>query len=140
MAALAPSIWESLRVGDELIDSLLAALEARPGDTTLRLHVARQLLEAGRSAEAVQHAAQVLVSRPEDAGARAVLLAASQPSFRPLDSSPAVEAAGDGHPANVDLDGWYDLPAQLGPASAVPPAGSSSPTSVDSTRSRSDSR
>src|SRR3712207_7243818 len=44
------------------IDSLTAAVQARPDDLPLRLHLAELLVSAGRGAEAIGHAAQVLRS------------------------------------------------------------------------------
>ncbi|WP_250037477.1 AAA family ATPase [Paractinoplanes maris] len=59
-----------------LIDSLTAAVEARPDDLTLRLHLAELLVGAGRGPEAVGHAAQVLAREPGNATAQKLMTAA----------------------------------------------------------------
>jgi SpoVK/Ycf46/Vps4 family AAA+-type ATPase len=56
-----------------LIDSLLAAVEARPQDLPLRLHLAELLLRAGRQPEAVSHLAVVLQQEPGHPQARALM-------------------------------------------------------------------
>jgi predicted ATPase len=48
-----------------LIDSLRAAVAARPDDHRLRLHLAEQLLTAGRAQEAVAEAGAVLAVEPQ---------------------------------------------------------------------------
>ena len=58
---------------DDLIASLLAALEARPDDATLRLHVAGLLLDAGRPAEALGQVSRLLAAQPTDPGALELL-------------------------------------------------------------------
>ncbi|MFI6072663.1 AAA family ATPase [Actinoplanes sp. NPDC051343] len=59
-----------------LIDSLVAAVEARPDDLPLRLHLAELLVGAGRGSEAVGHAAQVLAREPGNAAARRLMTVA----------------------------------------------------------------
>jgi AAA+ superfamily predicted ATPase len=49
---------------DDLLASLLAALDQRPDDHTLRLHVASQFLAADRSADALRQISQVLTRAP----------------------------------------------------------------------------
>jgi thioredoxin-like negative regulator of GroEL len=49
-----------------LIESLQAAVAARPDDLPLRLHLAQLLLAAGRQADAVTQAAQVLARDPDN--------------------------------------------------------------------------
>jgi SpoVK/Ycf46/Vps4 family AAA+-type ATPase len=56
-----------------LIDSLAAAVAARPDDLPLRLHLAELLLQAGRGGEAIGHAAQVLASEPANPVAQRVM-------------------------------------------------------------------
>ncbi|MFI7429190.1 AAA family ATPase [Micromonospora sp. NPDC049836] len=58
---------------DPLIDSLLAALDARPDDLPLRLHLAGLLIDAGRGAEAIAQAGQALARDPGNAQAQAVM-------------------------------------------------------------------
>jgi len=60
-------------VGSPLIDSLLAAVEARPQDVPLRLHLAELLVGAGRQDEAVTHLATVLQQEPGNAEAKALM-------------------------------------------------------------------
>jgi AAA+ superfamily predicted ATPase len=61
---------------DDLLTSLLAALDARPDDDTLRLHVASLMLSSGgssRAAEALGHVSRVLSSSPGNSEALALL-------------------------------------------------------------------
>ncbi|WP_018349725.1 ATP-binding protein [Longispora albida] len=58
---------------DPLIASLTAALEARPADVPLRVHLAGLLLAAGRSAEAIGQAAVALQHDPGSADAQGVM-------------------------------------------------------------------
>src|SRR3954466_1412632 len=51
-------------MSDPLIASLSAAVEASPDDVPLRLHLVGLLLDAGRHADAVGHAAQALQRAP----------------------------------------------------------------------------
>jgi SpoVK/Ycf46/Vps4 family AAA+-type ATPase len=60
-------------MSDALIDSLTAAVAARPDDVALRLHLAELLVRAGRSGEAIGHAAQVLAHDPANEAARRVM-------------------------------------------------------------------
>jgi SpoVK/Ycf46/Vps4 family AAA+-type ATPase len=56
-----------------LIDSLAAAVAARPDDLPLRLHLAEMLLRAGRGPEAIGHAAQVLATEPANETAQRLM-------------------------------------------------------------------
>ncbi|MGK5681857.1 ATP-binding protein [Actinoplanes sp. URMC 104] len=85
-----------------LIDSLTAAVEARPDDLPLRLHLAELLLAAGRGAEAIGHAAQVLAREPANGTAQKLMSSA-------LATPPAA-----GPPSA--------LPPAAGPFSAPPPS------------------
>ena len=60
-------------MSDALIESLVAAVDARPDDLPLRLHLAEMLLGAGRAGEAIGHAAQVLAREPANATAQRVM-------------------------------------------------------------------
>ena len=60
-------------MSDALIDSLTAAVAARPDDVALRLHLAELLVGAGRAGEAIGHAAQVLALDPANEAARRVM-------------------------------------------------------------------
>src|ERR1700761_1101424 len=81
-----------------LIDSLAAAVEARPDDLPLRLHLAELLVGAGRGAEAVGHAAQVLAREPANETARQLMTRAlGGPSSDPVpDGSPGRPPASGG--------------------------------------------
>jgi SpoVK/Ycf46/Vps4 family AAA+-type ATPase len=70
-----------------LLDSLAAAVAARPDDLPLRLHLAELLLQAGRGGEAIGHAAQVLASEPANESAQRVMSTA-------LGGSPPAQPAG----------------------------------------------
>jgi hypothetical protein len=56
-----------------LLRSLLAALEARPDDVPLRLHVAELLIDAGRAPDALEHCSVVLRAEPGHAQALALI-------------------------------------------------------------------
>jgi AAA+ superfamily predicted ATPase len=94
-----------------LIDSLAAAVQGRPDDLPLRLHLAELLVEAGRGAEAIGHAAQVLAREPGNAAAQRLMTVAlgARPAAPPTSSSPGVSS---------------DVPPSPSPASApvAPPA------------------
>ena len=94
-----------------LIDSLTAAVEARPDDLTLRLHLAELLVGAGRGVEAIGHAAQILAREPANATARQLMSSALGGSS---DAPPPVSA---GSPPPVS-------------ASSPPPVSASSPPPV----------
>jgi SpoVK/Ycf46/Vps4 family AAA+-type ATPase len=110
-----------------LIDSLVAAVEARPDDLPLRLHLAELLVGAGRGAEAIGHAAQVLAREPGNAAAQKLMTsalggpAASSPAGpspanpSPANPSPAAPAPA-GAPDGVD---WAAMEEELG--DIVPP-------------------
>jgi AAA+ superfamily predicted ATPase len=91
-------------MSDALINSLVAAVEARPDDLTLRLHLAELLVAAGRGPEAIGHAAQILAREPGHE-------AAQQLMARALGGAPAVPPKGSPE----------DPPAAT--AAATPPAG-----------------
>ncbi|MGW4945582.1 AAA family ATPase [Actinoplanes sp. NPDC004185] len=58
---------------DALITSLTAAVDARPDDLTLRLHVAGVLIDLGRAADAVPHAGLVLARDPGNQAAQELM-------------------------------------------------------------------
>ncbi|MER7456204.1 ATP-binding protein [Micromonospora sp. NPDC126480] len=58
---------------DALIDSLAAALDARPDDLPLRLHLATLLLDAGRGGEAIAQIGQALAREPGSEEAQALM-------------------------------------------------------------------
>ncbi|MFC4063315.1 AAA family ATPase [Actinoplanes subglobosus] len=98
-------------MSDALINSLSAAVEARPDDLTLRLHLAEQLVAAGRGPEAIGHAAQILSREPGNAAARTLMA-------RALGGAPGVPPQGspEGPPAEA-------APATPGPEKAADKAG-----------------
>ncbi len=70
-----------------LIDSLLAAVAARPDDLPLRVHLAELLLAEGRQAEAIAQLAQALAVDPADEGARGMMARAiGAPTTTPTQS------------------------------------------------------
>ncbi|MEV4808262.1 ATP-binding protein [Micromonospora avicenniae] len=97
---------------DALIDSLQAALDARPDDRPLRLHLAALLLDAGRGGEAIAQIGQALARDPGDEEAQALMqraLGASVPPSRPTPyAAPAAGSAAATatppapHPASTD--------------------------------------
>jgi SpoVK/Ycf46/Vps4 family AAA+-type ATPase len=56
-------------VSRDLLNSLRTAVDAAPDDVPLRLHLARLLVEAGETAEAIRHAAAILQRDPTHEGA-----------------------------------------------------------------------
>jgi SpoVK/Ycf46/Vps4 family AAA+-type ATPase len=88
-------------MSDALINSLAAAVEARPDDLTLRLHLAEMLVTAGRGAEAIGHAAQILAREPGNGAAQRLMARA--------------------------LGGETPAQTESGAATAVPPQGSEEP-------------
>ena len=112
-----------------LIDSLRAAVEARPDDLPLRLHLAELLVGAGRGAEAIGHAAQVLAREPGNATAQQLMTAALGGPATPVEESPgrpdavggAADAYGSGEkpPAQGDGVDWAAMEEDLG--DIVPP-------------------
>ena len=100
-------------MSDALIDSLTAAVQARPDDLPLRLHLAELLVAAGRGAEAIEHAAQVLSREPANAAARHLMTSALA---GPTAAPEAAAAEPPAKPANVD---WAALEQQFG--DVVPP-------------------
>ncbi|MGI5246076.1 ATP-binding protein [Dactylosporangium sp. CA-139066] len=103
-----------------LIASLLAALEGRPEDAVLRLHLAELLLEAGRGQEAIVHIGFILSRDPADAKALALMQRSlgGPPQGDPLaayerelsDIVPPRFAAGErAEPVEGDADRIYDV-------------------------------
>ena len=66
-----------------MIDSLLAAVEARPQDVPLRMHLADLLIGAGRQPEAVTQLAIVLQQEPDNTQAQALMRRALQAEPEP---------------------------------------------------------
>ncbi len=108
-------------MGEEspLLRSLGAAVEAAPEDIPLRLHLARLLLDGGRTSEAIAHLGVALHRDPGSAEARALMAEAVIPAD-PRGEAPRVEGSPDqtarGKPTS-DEPVEEDPPAQE-PASA----------------------
>ncbi|OLB65802.1 MAG: AAA family ATPase [Actinobacteria bacterium 13_2_20CM_2_72_6] len=71
---------------------MTAAVQGRPEDVPLRLHLVRLLLDAGRQGEAISHAAQALQYAPDDAAARELMaraIGAPAPAGPAADRPPA---------------------------------------------------
>jgi SpoVK/Ycf46/Vps4 family AAA+-type ATPase len=94
-----------------LIDSLAAAVQAQPDDLPLRLHLAELLVGAGRGAEAIGHAAQVLAREPGNTAAQRLMTVALGGPVPKPEPKPAAAPAGD-----VD---WAAMEEDLG--DIVPP-------------------
>ncbi|GAA4960204.1 ATP-binding protein [Actinoplanes utahensis] len=106
-------------MSDALINSLVAAVEARPDDLTLRLHLAEMLVAAGRGAEAIGHAAAILAREPGDAAARGLMtraLGGVPPEPEKPQAAPAVSDAEAAPRAGFD---WAAMEEQFG--DSVPP-------------------
>jgi SpoVK/Ycf46/Vps4 family AAA+-type ATPase len=105
-----------------LIESLQAAVAARPGDLPLRVHLAQLLLDAGRQADAVSQAAQVLADDPQNESARRLMSAAitgadRAPAGAEVDPAPARSEVGPA-PAGSEVD-WLAMEDEL--ADVLPP-------------------
>src|SRR3954447_19156042 len=117
-----------------LIDSLAAAVQGRPDDLPLRLHLAELLVEAGRGAEAIGHAAQVLAREPGNAAAQRLMTVAlgARPAAPPTSSSPGAssDVAPSPSPSSAPVSpAAADRPDSAAPsvpesADEVPPADS----------------
>jgi SpoVK/Ycf46/Vps4 family AAA+-type ATPase len=105
-------------VEDPLFVSLFAAIDAKPDDAALRAQVAQLLLERGRPAEALQHAAVALQHDPGDALALTVLGEASA-ALRPAPTAPAEPAPASEEPRR-GFD-WTAAEADLGGSRTPPP-------------------
>lgn len=110
---------------DSLVTSLRAALSVRPDDTTLRLHLARILLDAGDLPGALSEAAETLTHDPACEAAREFMLAA-------LDARTAGPAAASAAPAPPAPSPPSAPPAPAPPASPSTPAPPA--TTPDATR------
>jgi AAA+ superfamily predicted ATPase len=102
---------------DPLLESLLAAVAARPDDVPLRLHVAGVLLEAGQPAQALTHLSVVLAAAPTDAVALGLLARASAalaaaPEAPAESADPPAPAQAQPGPAG-DFD-WAAYESQVG--------------------------
>ncbi|MEV6520333.1 ATP-binding protein [Longispora sp. NPDC051575] len=95
---------------EALISSLTVAVAASPTDVPLRVHLAGLLLTAGRSAEAIGHAAVALQHDPTHPEAQLLMRRAIAP--------PAVPAEADAPPAGIE-DRFDGLAAEL--ADVFPP-------------------
>lgn len=69
-------------MSDELVKSLLAAVDASPDDLPLRLHLAALLASRGDRPEAIRHAARVLQTDPTNTEALAIIASSSSQQSR----------------------------------------------------------
>ncbi|MFG3705137.1 ATP-binding protein [Micromonospora sp. NPDC047670] len=113
---------------DPLIESLTAALDARPDDLPLRLHLASLLLDGGRAGEAIAQVGQALARDPGNAQAQALMQRALGGSVPPPAPAPAgpqppaqrrASAGPDGPAATADQDPLAAYEQEL--ADVVPP-------------------
>ncbi|NYJ01339.1 SpoVK/Ycf46/Vps4 family AAA+-type ATPase [Nocardioides thalensis] len=79
-------------MSESVIDAILRAVAAAPGDAALRIHLADLLIRAGRADEAVPHLAAALASAPDSAEARALMARALDPGGS---AAPMSGAGGD---------------------------------------------
>ncbi len=97
----------------DLIAAIESAVAADESNVVLRTHLARLLIDAGRPAEALNHASRVLIAAPDDAAALAVMAeatAALRPGTQPATAPPEPPAvpAADVVPDTADelFDQW----------------------------------
>ena len=102
-----------------LIDSLAAAVAARPDDLPLRLHLAELLVGAGRGAEAIGHAAQVLAREPGNADAQRLMTSALGGPAPTPPAAPPAPAPAPPAPKGDDAVDWAAMEQELG--DVVPP-------------------
>ena len=114
-------------MSDALIDSLTAAVTARPDDVPLRRHLAELLVAAGRPAEAIGHAAQLLARDPADPAAQRLMAAALSSPSPSASSSSSPPSSGD--PASPPPSAGPPSPG-AGPSSAGPSSTGSSSSAV----------
>src|SRR3954471_6511487 len=99
---------------EPLIASLLAALEARPDDVPLRLHLATLLADSDSPQNALPHITLLLNRDPDDQAALDLLaratrkLAGTQPT-EPADADPAPRHTGDAFDWSAAEDQVADL-------------------------------
>jgi SpoVK/Ycf46/Vps4 family AAA+-type ATPase len=93
---------------DALITSLERAVAAAPDDLALRVHLAGLLLDAGRAAEAMPHAATVLAHDPGNAAARDLMARALGPTTAPPPTADPATAEFDWGRAEDDLGGTVE--------------------------------
>jgi SpoVK/Ycf46/Vps4 family AAA+-type ATPase len=99
---------------DALLDSLRAAVDARPEDVPLRLHLATLLLDADRGGEAIAHIGQALARDPGNEAAQALMQRALGPVPPPRPAPDAASAADPG-PATAAPRPPAQRPAPAGP-------------------------
>ncbi len=101
---------------DAVIASLSAALESRPDDLPLRLHLAELLLAAGRTGEAIAHAGQALARDPGNAEAQSLMQRAlGVPPAPPASPAPSAAQASSAAPsAPADAPGPATPPVSAG--------------------------
>lgn len=105
---------------NSIIGSLQRAVEAAPDDHVLRLHLAQVLVDAGRTSEAVEHAATVLASEPGSEAARVLMTRALSGGQVPLAPSGSEETPAEpsSEPDSGDFN-WTIAEEDLG--EIVPP-------------------
>jgi AAA+ superfamily predicted ATPase len=87
---------------DALLASLQAALESRPDDVPLRLHLAGLLVSNGRPAEALGQVSHVLATEPGHPQALALLQQVTAALAAPAEGSPAAVQGHEDGPAAPD--------------------------------------
>lgn len=109
---------------DPLVASLTAALDARPDDLPLRLHLAGLLLDAGRQAEAIAHIGQALAQDPGNSQAQALMQRAlGTPTVPPPVTGTPTPAADHGSAPAAGVTPPNDAQATTSPGSqAMPPS------------------
>jgi SpoVK/Ycf46/Vps4 family AAA+-type ATPase len=110
---------------DGLIESLQAAVDARPEDGALRLHFAELLLDAGRRDEAISQAAAVLQRAPTEVRAHDLLRRAMQPAAATEERA---------NPAEEHEDGFDWAAAERELEGVIPPRYSEGPAEVAAVR------
>jgi SpoVK/Ycf46/Vps4 family AAA+-type ATPase len=105
-----------------LIASIRAAVQDRPEDVPLRLHLAELLLNAGEQADAITHVAAALQRQPDSVAARELMSRAIGASAAAASVTPPVVAPDPSLAVDPGLPAEPTLPAERGLPSGTGPS------------------
>ncbi|MEU4619088.1 AAA family ATPase [Actinoplanes sp. NPDC023801] len=106
---------------DDLISSLTAAVEARPDDVRLRLHLGDVLVDAGRAVEALAQAGSVLARDPGNLAAHRLTQRALTAAAAPAPGTTTAPEATGGTPPAPAPASEPNIPDSAPPAPATAP-------------------
>ncbi|HUG08390.1 MAG TPA: ATP-binding protein [Acidimicrobiia bacterium] len=108
---------------DSLLASLMAAVEARPDDVALRVHLARMLLLKGRTTEAAEHARAALSAGPSDADAKELLRDVEEALVDETPVSEPIAGRGEHERDSTGPQGSDTIASRRGPVTLADVAG-----------------